>query len=478
MGRQQRLHKDRGAGDGHEKTEPTEAATVRAVPTIPGHPKVGEGEEQQERGALDRVQVCTRAECKIQGDQKRERADENVNDTDLFVTDLPQDPKPIAEQNSADPKKSQSRKHAVLRRPVIARMKQIKVLLGATPVAPSSSSVSAGLGHTDPRRDRVLWARGIRKDIEVENFRRNGERAAGVRDVDDAADAAFTRRGAEDHVGLFAGIAELLEIFDGVQTGTPVRDVSVQIMLLARHLVYRDALKNQVFREPRLDRTRLEDGIGDGVLFYAVFDQIDTDINPAGHFDRATESDFAVALRPVNVAHREAAALHIDWEVDARAARQVLDVAVAAMLAWRHRPPCLLGRVLRLLSSHLPHQRRIGVRRCQQGWNAIWIGGEQLGFALVGAFEKLAIGQAPDQPLVDHAGPAHARYMARTRIDPVEVPAGLARLRIVVDQETAAVFPGEDSGESPRRVRQITDIKQANDQEIAGLGTFDAKRTA
>jgi len=60
----------------------------------------------------------------------------------------------------------------------------------------------------------------------------------------------------------------------------------------------------------------------------------------------------------------------------------------------------------------------------------------------------------------------------------VEVPAGLVRLRIVVDEETASVFLGEDASESPRRVRQITDIKQVNDQEIAGLGTFDAKRTA
>ena len=52
------------------------------------------------------------------------------------------------------------------------------------------------------------------------------------------------------------------------------------------------------------------------------------------------------------------------------------------------------------------------------------------------------------------------------------------RLRIVVDEETASVFLGEDASESPRRVRQITDIKQVNDQEIAGLGTFDAERTA
>src|SRR5262245_8579526 len=108
MGCQQRLQKDWGAGDGDEKTEPTEAATVRTVPTIPGHPKIGEGEEQQERGALDRLQVCAGAECKVQGDQKRQRADENIDDTDLLVADFTQDPKTVTEQNGAHPKKSQS----------------------------------------------------------------------------------------------------------------------------------------------------------------------------------------------------------------------------------------------------------------------------------------------------------------------------------------------------------------------------------
>src|SRR5215469_18659312 len=68
--------------------------------------------------------------------------------------------------------------------------------------------------------------------------------------------------------------------------------------------------------------------------------------------------------------------------------------------------------------------------------------------------------------------------MARTRIDTVVVPAGLVRLRIVVDEETAAVFLGEDAGESPWGIGQISDVEQVNDQEVAGLSTFDAERTA
>src|ERR1700730_842451 len=67
--------------------------------------------------------------------------------------------------------------------------------------------------------------------------------------------------------------------------------------------------------------------------------------------------------------------------------------------------------------------------------------------------------------------------MARTRIDTVVVPAGLVRLRIVIDEETAAVFLGEDAGESPRGIGQISDVEQVNDQEVAGLSTFDGERT-
>src|ERR1700735_3203733 len=59
-------------------------------------------------------------------------------------------------------------------------------------------------------------------------------------------------------------------------------------------------------------------------------------MQPAGHLDGAAERDLAVALAEMQIPHGEAAALHIDREVDFRSARQVLDVAIAAMLARRH----------------------------------------------------------------------------------------------------------------------------------------------
>src|SRR5690606_10329001 len=60
-------------------------------------------------------------------------------------------------------------------------------------------------------------------DVGVEDLRRQEERAAGVRDVEDAADPALDRRGAEDEVGLLPGVPPLLEVLDGVEAGVAVR---------------------------------------------------------------------------------------------------------------------------------------------------------------------------------------------------------------------------------------------------------------
>src|SRR4029079_16753953 len=146
---------------------------------------------------------------------------------------------------------------------------------------------------------------------------------------------ALARRGAEDRIGLRAGIAELLQIFDRVQTGLPVGDMDVEVMLLAG-LVDRDAFEDQIVLVVRRDWRRLEHGILDAVFGDAVLDDIDLQMKPARHFDGAAEGDFAVALAEMQVAHREAATGNVDREEYLRASRQVLDVAIAAVLARRH----------------------------------------------------------------------------------------------------------------------------------------------
>ena len=89
--------------------------------------------------------------------------------------------------------------------------------------------------------------------------------------------------------------------------------------------------------------TRLEDRVDHAVLGDAALDDVDVQVDEAGHFDGAAERDFTVPLREVNVTHRQLGAVDVDWEVDSRTARQVLDVAVAAVFARRDGPGGLLG---------------------------------------------------------------------------------------------------------------------------------------
>ena len=91
--------------------------------------------------------------------------------------------------------------------------------------------------------------------VEVEDLGRQPQRGAGVGDIDHARDVALHRRRSQDGVGLRARVAELGQIFDGVQAGLPVGDVNVEVVLLAL-LVDRDAFEDQVVVVVRRDRRR------------------------------------------------------------------------------------------------------------------------------------------------------------------------------------------------------------------------------
>lgn len=122
--------------------------------------------------------------------------------------------------------------------------------------------------------------------------------------------------------------------------------MSVQIILFAGMFVDRDAFEDQIVVEMRINRRRFEDRVDHAVFRHAVLDDVDLDVDPSCHLDGSAEGDFAVTLAEMDIAHRETAALHIDGEIDLRAARQVLDVAISAMFSRRHGAPCLLGGVL------------------------------------------------------------------------------------------------------------------------------------
>src|SRR5829696_5764282 len=87
------------------------------------------------------------------------------------------------------------------------------------------------------------WALGGGSDVEVEDGRRHIQRAAGVGDVDDAADPPLDRGRAEQQVGLLARVAEGLEVLDGVQTRAAVghRRVHVVVGVGVGVVVDRDA---------------------------------------------------------------------------------------------------------------------------------------------------------------------------------------------------------------------------------------------
>src|SRR6185437_2261688 len=126
----------------------------------------------------------------------------------------------------------------------------------------------------------------------------------------------------------------------------------------------------------------------------------------------------------------------------------------------------------------LPHESGFRIRRRRQWRHALGIGGDEFCFALICAIEQFLIGQTTDETWMHDAGPANARYMPRGRIDAVEIPTGLSGLRIMIDEETAAILARKNAGEAPRRCRQIADIEEIDDQQIARLRAFTTERPA
>src|SRR5439155_13244552 len=129
--------------------------------------------------------------------------------------------------------------------------------------------------------------------------------------------------------------------------------------------------------------------------------------------DRTAEGDLAVALAEVQVAHRETGAGHVDREVDLRAAREVLDVAIAAVLARRHGARAFGADLV--LDVALGAAAMGGWRewRVRQAGHAGRVGRDQLGLALVPGVQHLRIGQTADQAGMDQAREIDAGYVAR-----------------------------------------------------------------
>src|SRR6185437_1279425 len=115
------------------------------------------------------------------------------------------------------------------------------------PVSPAVQS-SSGAGRDVPSCGNAGFGpAAVRLDVEVENLGGDGDRAAGIRDIDDAAHPALDRSGAEDDVALFTRVPELLQALAGVEAGAKIGDMPVAIELLTRYIVDRDAFDEEVF---------------------------------------------------------------------------------------------------------------------------------------------------------------------------------------------------------------------------------------
>lgn len=252
---------------------------------------------------------------------------------------------------------------------------------------------------------------GIGTDIEFEDFRWNPECGTSVRDIYDTADMTLNWCRAENRVGLRLGIAELGEVFDGIKAGLAIGDMDIEIVLLAP-FIYGNAFKNKVVVVGRGDGTGFEDRVFDPVFGNAALDDLDSEVQPAGHFDGAAEGDFAVTLAEVEVSHGEPAAIDINWKIDARASREVFNVAISAMFTGRDGARTLgsgLVAVFALESAHVGS--RSAWRACERG-NTVWVGRNQTGFTGIPSFEKLLVRKAAYEARVDQAGIFHTWNMA------------------------------------------------------------------
>src|ERR1700748_1448058 len=103
------------------------------------------------------------------------------------------------------------------------------------------------------------------------------------------------RSRAQDRIRLCAGITELLEVLDRVQARLTIGNMHIEIMLLAT-FIDGDTFEDQVILVVRRDRRWTEDRVLDAVLRHAALDEIDLEVGPARHFDRAAEGDLDVSL--------------------------------------------------------------------------------------------------------------------------------------------------------------------------------------
>ena len=200
-------------------------------------------------------------------------------------------------------------------------------------------------------------------------------------------------------------------------------------------------------------------------------------MNPAGHFDGATERDFTVALAEVKVAYGEAGTVHVHREIHLGATGQILDVTVATVFPWRHGTGGFGAGSLGRVTGHLAHVGGLTIGQCCQFRHTLRIGRDQSGFTLVPGIQQFFGGQAANQARVNQAGKFHIGNVPGFGEHAVEVPDGFLGLREVFGQEATAVLLGEEAVKAPLALFEGADVEDVDFQQVARLRALDPDRS-
>lgn len=204
------------------------------------------------------------------------------------------------------------------------------------------------------------------------------------------------------------------QILNTPQRRLPIRHRRIQIMLLPM-MIHAEALKRQVPPRPkmRLHGPRQEQRALHPQRLHPLLHHRQLQRDDACNLNRAAEGDLPVALAEMQVPDAEFRALDVDGQVHFAAAREVLDVAVAAVLgaAGHGAGAFAADLVFDLLGG------AAGVDVLRLGGEGdlpagvVAEGGDELGFAAVPFCEDGGGGGASEDAWVDVAWESDVRYM-------------------------------------------------------------------
>lgn len=219
-------------------------------------------------------------------------------------------------------------------------------------------------------------------------------------------------------------LTKSLQVLDAAKRSLPVCNSGIQVVLLSV-LVHAETLEVDVSTraELRLNRTRDVDGALHSQLLHAALHNGELDGDFTRHLNRTAERYLTITLGEVQVSDTELGALDVDREIDLRATRQVLDVAVASVLRPTWNCACTLPA--NLLFDVVTSATGMDVLRLW-GKSDITVhmraSGRQLAFTAIPLCEHLGRRSAAKDTRVDETSKTNVWNMTRRAEDTLKVP--------------------------------------------------------